>query len=283
MKLYVEASSKKSLIQRLASGEEISGYNYSMFGGGGRYMLDDNLADGTIIAIYSKMVQGNPVAKSWGTWTNKVLKSETFEAMTQDENDTIVCSECNANVEDDPIYAEFILRCDCGHILYSDTSDGPYDIVDYYGAETFEARSGGKPLLKRQEKLLEQYRQTGGDAHYYDRLPASLQEELKNIKWHESLHQAVDRWLSSNKPTGFSYSRWGAEDENQCSVCGSEAVHHYKNGAVQLCDKHFQQQFGRYSAESFSTPYDAKRKGYIMGLTGIIIGWFINNQFFCRK
>ena len=69
MKLYVEASSKKSLIQRLASGEEISGYNYSMFGGGGRYMLDDNLADGTIIAIYSQMSQGNPVAKSWGTWT----------------------------------------------------------------------------------------------------------------------------------------------------------------------------------------------------------------------
>tara|TARA_B110000285_G_scaffold68748_1_gene79065 strand:- start:26063 stop:26680 length:618 start_codon:yes stop_codon:yes gene_type:complete len=205
MKLYVEASSKKSLIQRLASGEEISGYNYSMFGGGGRYMLDDNLADGTIIAIYSQMSQGNPVAKSWGTWTNKVLKSETFEAMTV--------------------------------------------------------------------------------------------------------------------------------DENQCSVCGSEAVHHYKNGAVQLCDKHFQQQFGRYSAESFEatngwkvtcskcgvqghnkstcgkTPKTyvrktikkddamlmtmldqwhtgirgAQRNGYIMGITGIIVGWFINNQFFCRK
>ena len=192
MKVYVEAQSKAALIRRLAAGEEITGLNYSMFGGGGYYKLDNTLEDGTIIAIYSQMSGGNPVAKSWGTWTNGVLK-----------------------------------------------------------AETFEARSGGKPLLKRQEKLLEQYRQTGGDAHYYDRLPVSLQEELKNIKFHETLHQAIDRWLSSNKPTGFSYSRWGAEDENQCSVCGSEAVHHYKNGEVQLCDKHFQQQFGRYSAETF--------------------------------
>ena len=50
------------------------------FGGGGHYMLDDTLEDGTIIAIYSQMSQGNPVAKSWGTWTNGVLKAETFEA-----------------------------------------------------------------------------------------------------------------------------------------------------------------------------------------------------------
>ena len=103
MKLYVEASSKKSLIQRLAAGEEISGYNYSMFGGGGRYMLDDNLADGTIIAIYSKMVQGNPVAKSWGTWTNKVLKSESFNTEARPTGDGVlfypsdnhVCDFCN--------------------------------------------------------------------------------------------------------------------------------------------------------------------------------------------
>ena len=78
MKVYVEAKSKAALIRRLAAGEEISGYNYSMFGGGGHYMLDDTLEDGTIIAIYSQMAQGNPVAKSWGTWTNGVLKAETF-------------------------------------------------------------------------------------------------------------------------------------------------------------------------------------------------------------
>ena len=80
MKIYVEAKSKADLIRRLSAGEEITGYNYSMFGGGGHYMLDDTLEDGTIIAIYSQMSQGNPVAKSWGTWTNGVLKAETFEA-----------------------------------------------------------------------------------------------------------------------------------------------------------------------------------------------------------
>ena len=80
MKVYVEAKSKADLIRRLSAGEEISGYNYSMFGGEGHYMLDDTLEDGTIIAIYSQMSQGNPVAKSWGTWTNGVLKAESFNS-----------------------------------------------------------------------------------------------------------------------------------------------------------------------------------------------------------
>mgnify|MGYP003635957014 CR=1 FL=1 len=80
MKVYVEAQSKAALIRRLAAGEEITGLNYSMFGGGGYYKLDNTLEDGTIIAIYSQMSNGNPVAKSWGTWTNGVLKAESFEA-----------------------------------------------------------------------------------------------------------------------------------------------------------------------------------------------------------
>ena len=90
------------------------------------------------------------------------------------------------------------------------------ELMDYerrlYETETFEARSrGGKPLLKRQEKLLEQYRQDGGDAFYYDRLPSSLQEELKRIKFHETLHHAVSRWLGANEPKGFSRHGWDAE------------------------------------------------------------------------
>ncbi len=98
MKVYVEAKSKAELIRRLAAGEEISGYNYSMFGGGGHYILDDTLEDGTIIAIYSQMSQGNPVAKSWGTWTNGVLKAETFEATTLDEEH--ICFICGTTKED---------------------------------------------------------------------------------------------------------------------------------------------------------------------------------------
>ena len=74
MKVYVEAKSKAALIRRLKDGEEIYGYNYSMFGGGGSYCLDDSLENGTIIAIYSEMSMGNPMGKSWGTWTNGVLK-----------------------------------------------------------------------------------------------------------------------------------------------------------------------------------------------------------------
>ena len=90
MKVYVEAQSKAALIRRLAAGEEISGFNYSMFGGGGQYMLDDTLEDGTIIAIYSQMSQGNPVAKSWGTWTNGVLKAESFAAESAPSNFSIL-------------------------------------------------------------------------------------------------------------------------------------------------------------------------------------------------
>jgi len=36
----------------------------------------------------------------------------------------------------------------------------------------------------------------------------------------------------------------------QCSVCGDLAVHVLKNGEIVLCDKHYQQKFGRYSAET---------------------------------
>ena len=88
MKVYVEAQSKAALIRRLAAGEEITGLNYSMFGGGGYYKLDNTLEDGTIIAIYSQMSNGNPVAKSWGTWTNGVLKAETFEAVRGEMRET---------------------------------------------------------------------------------------------------------------------------------------------------------------------------------------------------
>ena len=74
MKLYVEADSKAALNRRLAAGEVVRGRNYSMFAPmtgpdrQGMHTLDATLAAGTIIAIYSQMVDGNPVGKSWGTW-----------------------------------------------------------------------------------------------------------------------------------------------------------------------------------------------------------------------
>ena len=44
-------------------------------------------------------------------------------------------------------------------------------------------------------------------------------------------------------------------DTEKCSVCDDSAVHVLKKGEIVLCDKHYQQQFGKYSrknAESFS-------------------------------
>ena len=38
----------------------------------------------------------------------------------------------------------------------------------------------------------------------------------------------------------------------KCSVCGDRAVQVLKKGEIVLCDKHYQQQFGKYSAESFA-------------------------------
>ncbi len=74
MKIYVEAKSRASLNRRLDRGEEIIGQNYSMWRTGDEAqfpVLDRTLPTGTVIAIYSKMSMGSPVAKSWGTWNGR--------------------------------------------------------------------------------------------------------------------------------------------------------------------------------------------------------------------
>lgn len=42
---------------------------------------------------------------------------------------------------------------------------------------------------------------------------------------------------------------------SKCTVCGDTAVHFYKNGEVVMCDKHFQQRYGKYSAEGYGDIY----------------------------
>lgn len=74
MKLYVQASSKKSLNDRLAKGEKVIGQNYSMFGGAGLYPLDSNLPVSTDISIYEKIVGGSPYATRYGTWDGTKVK-----------------------------------------------------------------------------------------------------------------------------------------------------------------------------------------------------------------
>jgi|TARA_R100001460_G_scaffold102827_1_gene147581 hypothetical protein len=67
MKIYINATSKAQINRDLADGANPTGYNYSMFGGGGLYNLRDCPA-GTVVAVFSKMSGGNPIAKSWGAW-----------------------------------------------------------------------------------------------------------------------------------------------------------------------------------------------------------------------
>ena len=74
MKLYVQAKSKKAINELLKAGETVRGINYSMFGDGGMYVLSSALPVGTVIAVYSKVVGGNPYATSFGTWDGTKVK-----------------------------------------------------------------------------------------------------------------------------------------------------------------------------------------------------------------
>ncbi len=70
MKIYVKATSKKALNERLAQGEKVVGSCYSMFGGGGMYNVCE-LPNGTVVAIFEKRAPyGQPIAKSYGTIKN---------------------------------------------------------------------------------------------------------------------------------------------------------------------------------------------------------------------
>jgi hypothetical protein len=74
MKIYVNAKSKKAVNELLQSGQTVYGYNYSVFEGGGTYVLSSALPVGTVIAIYEKTIGGNPYAKSYGTWDGSKVK-----------------------------------------------------------------------------------------------------------------------------------------------------------------------------------------------------------------
>ena len=73
MELYVQGKSKKAINERLANGERVSGTNFSMFGGGGHYVLND-LTTKTVIKIFEKTVQGSPYAKAYGTYDTSKKK-----------------------------------------------------------------------------------------------------------------------------------------------------------------------------------------------------------------
>ena len=74
MKIYVEAKSKNDIHARLDAGEVVMGRNYSIFAPmtgpdrQGLHALDGNLAVGTLICTYTRMVDGNPVSQYYYTW-----------------------------------------------------------------------------------------------------------------------------------------------------------------------------------------------------------------------
>ena len=74
MELYVNAKSKKAINEDLANGRTIYGENFSMFGGGGTYVLSSALPKGTVIKVYEKRVGGSPYPKSYGTWDGNKVK-----------------------------------------------------------------------------------------------------------------------------------------------------------------------------------------------------------------
>jgi hypothetical protein len=74
MEIYVNAKSKRAINTMLEEGKTVHGYNYSIFGGGGDYVLSSALPVGTVIKVYEKVVGGSPYPKAYGTWDGKKVK-----------------------------------------------------------------------------------------------------------------------------------------------------------------------------------------------------------------
>lgn len=63
--LYIKGS-KKFANEVLAAGGAVAGLQHTIFEIS-RHNLAD-MPDGTVIKFYDKIIQGNPVAKSYGNW-----------------------------------------------------------------------------------------------------------------------------------------------------------------------------------------------------------------------
>ena len=75
MTIYVQAKSKKAINESLLRGDVVKGFNPSIFGDGGTYILaNGSIPNGTVIAVYEKLVGGSPYAKAYGTWDGTKVK-----------------------------------------------------------------------------------------------------------------------------------------------------------------------------------------------------------------
>lgn len=69
--LYIKGS-KKAANERLAAGEEVLGLEINLYGAACQRLKA--MPDGTVIKFYTKIVQGNPYATSYGNWRPSVNK-----------------------------------------------------------------------------------------------------------------------------------------------------------------------------------------------------------------
>ncbi len=67
-------------------------------------------------------------------------------------------------------------------------------------------------LMSRQEAILKKYVWSGGDAMFFDDLPANVKSELRRVKDQETIDSDVDRWLGDNN-NPHTRSMWAASTD----------------------------------------------------------------------
>ena len=76
MTVYVQAPSKKSINESLATGSPVPATEFNAFNPNGyiTHHTLNNLPTGTVVKVYQKLVQGNPYAKAYGTFDKENQK-----------------------------------------------------------------------------------------------------------------------------------------------------------------------------------------------------------------
>lgn len=70
--MYVQGKSKAAINRELKEGKTLVAYDFNMFTGDTQtaFSSEGGLAEGTVIKVFEKYIDGNPYAKAYGTWKN---------------------------------------------------------------------------------------------------------------------------------------------------------------------------------------------------------------------
>jgi len=68
--VYIQSKSKAAANRELKEGKTLLAYEFNFLTGDNQIPInkDGGLENGTVIKIFEKYAQGNPYAKSYGTW-----------------------------------------------------------------------------------------------------------------------------------------------------------------------------------------------------------------------